>query len=162
MKTCRILNGMWQLSGGHGFRPDEGKALQAMGNLVDGGFTSFDLADHYGPAEDFVGDFRTMPQASKGQFFTKWVPRPARVDRATVDSAIGQSLRRMGTERLDLLQVQYSILDKRPGQLMAPLCEERGVKLLCYGTVLGGLLSEKWIGRPEPSRADFKTVSEMK
>lgn len=60
------------------------------------------------------------------------------------------------------LQVQYSLLDQRPGQLMAPLCKERGVGLLCYGTVLGGLLSEKWIGKPTPSRADFKTVSEMK
>ncbi|CAN0572046.1 unnamed protein product, partial [Laminaria digitata] len=59
-------------------------------------------------------------------------------------------------------QVQYSILDQRPGQRMAGLCEERGVKLLCYGTVLGGLLSEKWMGLPQPTRADFTTVSEMK
>lgn len=28
MKTCRILNGMWQLSGAHGFRPDEKPALK--------------------------------------------------------------------------------------------------------------------------------------
>lgn len=45
---------------------------------------------------------------------------------------------------------------------MATLCDERGVKLLCYGTVLGGLLSEKWIGRPQPQRGDFTTVSEAK
>lgn len=45
---------------------------------------------------------------------------------------------------------------------MSNLCEERGVKLLCYGTVLGGLLSEKWIGHPEPRRGDFTTVSEAK
>lgn len=58
--------------------------------------------------------------------------------------------------------MQYSVLDQRPGQRMATLCEERGVKLLCYGTVLGGLLSEKWIGHPEPKRGDFTTVSEAK
>lgn len=63
---------------------------------------------------------------------------------------------------LSLAQVQYSILDQRPGQRMAKLCTERGVGLLCYGTVLGGLLSEKWIGKPTPTRADFTTVSEMK
>ncbi|CAN0508608.1 unnamed protein product [Ectocarpus sp. 12 AP-2014] len=59
-------------------------------------------------------------------------------------------------------QVQYSLLDQRPGQRMAALAAERGVGLLCYGTVLGGLLSEKWIGKPTPTRADFTTVSEMK
>ena len=45
---------------------------------------------------------------------------------------------------------------------MAGLCEERGVKLLCYGTVLGGLLSEKWLGHAAPTKADFTTVSERK
>lgn len=45
---------------------------------------------------------------------------------------------------------------------MADLCTERGVGLLCYGTLLGGLLSEKWIGKPRPKREDFTTVSEMK
>lgn len=58
--------------------------------------------------------------------------------------------------------MQYSLLDQRPGQRMAQLCTEKGVGLLCYGTVLGGLLSEKWIGKPTPTRADFTTVSEMK
>lgn len=62
----------------------------------------------------------------------------------------------------DMQQVQYSLLDQRPGQRMAALAAERGVGLLCYGTVLGGLLSEKWIGKPTPTRADFTTVSEMK
>ncbi|CAN0448419.1 unnamed protein product, partial [Laminaria digitata] len=69
MKTCRVLNGMWQLSGAHGFLPEEKPALQAMGRLVDKGYTTFDLADHYGPAEDYVGAFeiRQRAQAAKGQ-----------------------------------------------------------------------------------------------
>lgn len=58
--------------------------------------------------------------------------------------------------------MQYSLLDQRPGQRMAKLATERGVGLLCYGTVLGGLLSEKWLGKPRPSKEDFTTVSEMK
>jgi aryl-alcohol dehydrogenase-like predicted oxidoreductase len=35
-------------------------------------------------------------------------------------------------------QVQYSLVDTRPGVQMAALCEERGVSLLTYGTLLGG------------------------
>ncbi|CAM9524762.1 unnamed protein product [Ascophyllum nodosum] len=209
---------MWQLSGAHGFRPEEKSALQAMAKLVDKGYTTFDLADHYGPAEDFVGAFESeqRTQAAKGQFFTKWVPRPTKMYRSVVNDAVGQSLARMKTGSLDLLQfhwwaydmpyymdalnylqearekgkmkqlgltnfdtrhleeitdkgvtiasnqVQYSILDQRPGKQMAGLCEERGVKLLCYGTVLGGLLSEKWLGHAAPTKADFTTVSERK
>lgn len=48
------------------------------------------------------------------------------------------------------MQVQYSVLDSRPAASMAALCERLGVSLLCYGSVAGGFLSEKWLGRPEP------------
>ncbi|KAF6172026.1 hypothetical protein GIB67_029444 [Kingdonia uniflora] len=42
-------------------------------------------------------------------------------------------------------QVQHSIVDMRPQQGMAELCQLTGVKLITYGTVLGGLLSEKFL-----------------
>jgi len=48
-------------------------------------------------------------------------------------------------------QVQYSALDHRPEGGMAPLCVERGVALLCYGTLAGGLLSDRWLGAPDPA-----------
>lgn len=47
-------------------------------------------------------------------------------------------------------QVQYSLVDARPEHGMAQYCAERGISLLCYGTVAGGFLSERWLGRPEP------------
>ena len=78
------------------------------------GFTSWDLADHYGPAEDFIGEFRRefamrhgAQRLSEIQAFTKWVPRPGRVTRRMVDDAIGRSLSRMGVECLDLLQFHW-------------------------------------------------------
>ena len=42
---------------------------------------------------------------------------------------------------------------------MAAWCRDHGVALLAYGTLLGGLLSERWLGRPEPGRADLLTAS---
>jgi aryl-alcohol dehydrogenase-like predicted oxidoreductase len=48
-------------------------------------------------------------------------------------------------------QVQYSLLDSRPDQGMVALCKERGIQLLCYGTLAGGLLSEAWLGQAEPT-----------
>jgi aryl-alcohol dehydrogenase-like predicted oxidoreductase len=50
-------------------------------------------------------------------------------------------------------QVQYSVLDRRPAAQLAPFAVERGLKLLCYGSVAGGFLSESWLGAPEPTDA---------
>jgi len=47
-------------------------------------------------------------------------------------------------------QVQYSLLDRRPAGAMAELCAARGIRFLCYGSVLGGFLSERWLGVEEP------------
>ena len=51
------------------------------------------------------------------------------------------------------MQVQYSLLDRRPAALLAPLCARRGLQLLCYGTLAGGFLTERWLGQPEPAEA---------
>ena len=48
-------------------------------------------------------------------------------------------------------QVQYSLLDRRPAGSMAALCAERNVRFLCYGALLGGFLSERWLGVAEPA-----------
>ena len=222
LTICRILNGMWQVSGAHG-AIEPVRAVDEMFAYHDAGFTTWDLADHYGPAEDFIGDFRRLFAARYGserlseiQAFTKWVPRPGRMTRRTVEEAIGISLSRMGVECLDLLQfhwwdysdesylealdhladlqhegkirhlaltnfdterlrviadhgvpivsnqVQYSLVDRRPEARMAPFCRERGMTFLAYGTLLGGLLSERYLGRAEPSRAELNTASLQK
>ncbi len=49
------------------------------------------------------------------------------------------------------MQVQYSLLDRRPEGAMADLCSRGGMRLLCYGTVAGGFLTERWIGAAEPA-----------
>ena len=47
-------------------------------------------------------------------------------------------------------QVCFSLLDRRAAGPMSQLCLERGVKLLAYGSLGGGFLSERWLGAPEP------------
>ena len=219
MEICRILNGMWQVSGGHG-PIDPAAAVQDMFPYVDEGFTTWDLADHYGPAEDLIGDFRRQltaarsPEAWKSvQAFTKWVPRPGPMTRSVVEQAVNVSLRRMGVNCLDLLQfhwwdyqdesyldalshlsdlrdegkirylaltnfdtehlkritghgikivsnqVQFSLVDRRPEVEMAEFCQDQGIHVLAYGTLCGGLLSDKYLGVAEPSRAILNTAS---
>jgi aryl-alcohol dehydrogenase-like predicted oxidoreductase len=104
---------MWQVSGAHGpINPEA--AIEAMFEYHDSGLTTWDLADHYGPAEDFIGEFRRRLADSRGeselagiQAFTKWVPQPGRMMRATVEAAVGRSLRRMNVKSIDLLQFHW-------------------------------------------------------
>ena len=113
LKICKIINGMWQVAGGHGYIDHE-LAIADMMKYHDAGFTTWDLADIYGPAEDFIGEFRHRLSSSKGkeelnkiQALTKWVPQPARITRSIVNQSIESSLRRMNVSSLDLLQFHW-------------------------------------------------------
>ncbi|MDX1503762.1 MAG: aldo/keto reductase [Thermoanaerobaculia bacterium] len=48
------------------------------------------------------------------------------------------------------IQLQYSLLDRRPEGGMSRLCAQRGVSMLAYGTLAGGYLGERWLGAPAP------------
>ena len=224
LTICRIVNGMWQVAGGHGYI-DHKLAIEDMIRYHEAGFTTWDLADIYGQAEDFIGEFRRKLLSLKGgggeeeelnriQALTKWVPQPRIITRSIVDESIQRSLRRMDVNSLDLLQfhwwdynnpyymdalkylsdlrdkgiikhialtnfdterteiivdsdiqivsnqVQYSIIDRRPEVKMIPFCIKHNISVLAYGTICGGLLSERFLGRIQPqSAAQLDTLS---
>ena len=219
LTICRIVNGMWQVAGGHGYIDHE-LAIADMMKYHDARFTTWDLADIYGPAEDLIGQFRRRLLALKGkeeldriQALTKWVPQPGKITRSIVNENIERSLRRMGANSLDLLQfhwwnynnpyymdalkylsdlrdegiikhigltnfdtermqiildsglqivsnqVQYSIIDRRPEVKMIPFCLEHNISLLAYGSLCGGLMSERYLGRVQPTTAELNTLS---
>jgi aryl-alcohol dehydrogenase-like predicted oxidoreductase len=56
-------------------------------------------------------------------------------------------------------QVQYSIIDRRPEVKMIPFCLEHSTSLLAYGSICGGLISERYLGTVEPSTAELNTAS---
>jgi aryl-alcohol dehydrogenase-like predicted oxidoreductase len=47
-------------------------------------------------------------------------------------------------------QVQYSVLDRRPSRALAGWGQGKNMRLLCYGTLAGGFLTEDWLGEPDP------------
>ena len=59
-------------------------------------------------------------------------------------------------------QVSFSLLDRRAAGEMSAFCLENGVRLLAYGTLAGGLMSERWLGRPEPESNEIADWSKMK
>ena len=59
-------------------------------------------------------------------------------------------------------QVSFSLLDRRAAGEMSAFCLANGVRLLAYGTLAGGLMSERWLGRPEPGDGEIADWSKMK
>ena len=216
LEICRILNGMWQVAGSHG-QIDSKSAISDMEKYQKSGFTTWDLADIYGPAESLIGEFRRkIGNKGKFQALTKFVPNPGPMSNSIVTHYIEQSLKKMDTDCIDLLQfhwwdyndasyldalnhlsklqekqkikhlgltnfdtqrvkimiekgfeivsnqVQYSILDQRPEKLMTSFFAKHGIKILSYGTLLGGFFSEKYLGTDEPHRGDLTTASLQK
>lgn len=73
-------------------------------------------------------------------------------------------LRIVKTSGIDVVsnQVSYSLLDQRAAARLAPYCAATGVRLLAYGTVAGGWLTERCLGQPEPDWERTGTWSMMK
>ena len=211
LEICRILNGMWQVAGVHG-QIDRESAINEMINYNNTGFTTWDLADIYGPAESFIGEFRNRINGTF-EALTKFVPNPGPMSKSIVTHYVEQSMKKMQTDCIDMIQfhwwdyndtryidamhhlskmqqenkirclgltnfdtervrtiidsgfnivsnqVQYSILDCRPEKLMVPYFTKHNIKLLTYGTLLGGFFSEKYLGVDEPTRTDLITAS---
>ena len=216
LEINRILNGMWQIAGAHGQIESE-SAVSDMEKYHEAGFTTWDLADIYGPAESLIGEFRRkVGKKEKFQALTKFVPNPGPMSNSIVTHYIEQSLKKMDTDCIDLLQfhwwdyndisyldalhhlsklqnegkikhlgltnfdtervkimiennfhivsnqIQYSILDNRVEKLMMPFFEKHDIKILSYGTLLGGFFSEKYLDVDEPHRGDLTTASLQK
>jgi aryl-alcohol dehydrogenase-like predicted oxidoreductase len=209
----RVIMGGWQLAGGHG-PVDENLALQDMRAFVREGITTFDCADIYTGVEELIGKFIQEHKSAfvSGslppiQIHTKYVPDLDELPTLTktcTEAIIDRSLKRLGVERLDMVQfhwwdytvpgyieaanhllelkqagkiryisvtnfdalhlrkileagipvvsnqVQYSVLDHRPEGEMQKLAQEHNFRLLCYGTIAGGFLSERWLHIQEP------------
>jgi len=219
LSISRVLTGLWQVAdmerGGRVLDPES--AARALRPYVDAGFTSFDMADHYGSAEIVASHVREgSGAASAVQLFTKWVPKPGPLTLSGARAAVERSLERLRTDRIDLLQfhawsyadpswidgllhlqslrsegliahigltnvdaahlnlvratgidvisnqVCFSLLDRRAAGSMSDVCRARGVKLLAYGTLAGGWLTDRWLGQSEPDWERCGTWSQMK
>ena len=109
LSISRVITGLWQIADMErdGRTLDLDATARAMGVYVDADFTTFDMADHYGSAEEVAGRFTLHHAASAAggtaqaiQLFTKWVPKPGPISREDVRTAIQRSLDRLKRPQL--------------------------------------------------------------
>ncbi|HVZ01394.1 MAG TPA: aldo/keto reductase [Dongiaceae bacterium] len=221
LEISRVVTGLWQVADMErgGTKLDLDRAAAALGEYAAAGFDTFDMADHYGSAEDITGRFRQGVAAGKyrpATAFTKWCPTPGEMTPEVVRAGIQRSMDRLQTRTIDLLQLHwwifehpayldamrelakiqqeggirhlgvtnfdtdhlhvlvkqgyriatnqvcFSLLDRRAGEEMTGFCLAHGVKLLAYGTLAGGLLTERWLDQPAPRPGDIGDWSKMK
>jgi len=218
LKISRIITGLWQIADiERNKKIDPKEYSRTLTPYVDAGFTTFDMADHYGSSELILGHFNSENPTSNLTLLTKWVPKPGPVSRNMVKEAVHLALKRLKRPNIDLLQyhawhypdpswidalcylkelkdeglikhigvtnfdaahlrialtsgipivsnqISHSILDDRArSKEMEEVCRKFNVKLIAYGVVMGGFLTQKWLGKSEPTQESLKTWSEMK
>jgi aryl-alcohol dehydrogenase-like predicted oxidoreductase/enamine deaminase RidA (YjgF/YER057c/UK114 family) len=106
LSISRVLTGLWQIADmeREGRELDLTATARTMEPYVEAGFTTFDMADHYGSAEVIAGIFAQEHGRESVQLLTKWVPNPGPASRDDVRTAIQTALDRLRSDRLDLLQ----------------------------------------------------------
>ena len=95
LKISRMIIGLWQIADmeRNGSVLDPVLTSQSMEPYVRAGFTTFDMADHYGSSEVITGYFkRNHFLGDQVQLFTKWVPKPGKINREVVRQAVHLSL----------------------------------------------------------------------
>ncbi len=112
----RIIRGGWQMASGHGSLPSA-DPLGDMAAYADAGITTFDCADIYTGVEELIGAFRAHYRNLRGEaalarlhVHTKYVPDLTilrTLTKADVEAVVDQSLKRLRTERLDLVQFHW-------------------------------------------------------
>ena len=107
LEIPRIITGLWQIADMErdGEKLDPIRTATYMEAYVQDGFTTFDMADHYGSSEIITGTFKnTNPLGDKVQLFTKWVPKPGPISMEDVREAVQTALERMQQKSIDLMQ----------------------------------------------------------
>jgi aryl-alcohol dehydrogenase-like predicted oxidoreductase len=115
-EVSRVIAGGWQLAGGHG-AVDRAQAIEDLVAYAQAGISAFDCADIYTGVEELYGEFRREFARRHGaaasaaiKIHTKFVPDldvlPV-IDKGHVERIIDRSLKRVGAERLDLVQFHW-------------------------------------------------------
>jgi aryl-alcohol dehydrogenase-like predicted oxidoreductase/enamine deaminase RidA (YjgF/YER057c/UK114 family) len=106
LEISRVVTGLWQIADMERDAQslDLAATAESMRPYVEAGFTSFDMADHYGSAELIAGLYRTAHTDIPTQLFTKWVPKPGPISADDVRAAVERAADRLKGKPIALMQ----------------------------------------------------------
>ncbi len=109
LEIARVLTGLWQVADieKDGKTLDPEQAASWLQAYAEAGFDSFDMADHYGSAEIIAGRLLRRGLSPRPVVATKWCPPPGPMTPAIVRAGVEERLKRLGVERVDLLQLHW-------------------------------------------------------
>src|SRR5262249_8639001 len=111
LEISRIVTGLWQVADQErdGRSLDLDAAAAAMADYAAVGFDSFDMADHYGSAEDIAGRCvrRLAGRGKRPALVPKGCPVPREMPPADARAAVRRSPDRLSVPRIDLLQFHW-------------------------------------------------------
>jgi aryl-alcohol dehydrogenase-like predicted oxidoreductase len=215
ISVSRVMLGTWAIGGENWGPYDEGEAVRAVETAIELGINAIDTAPAYGSgrAEKLIG--KVLKGRRENVFVaTKCgldIENGMRIDLspAAVQKELAASLKRLGTDYIDLyqchwpdpsvpiadtmgalvrfrkegkirfigvsnfsgtqieealkyaeiatLQPQYSLLDREIESEIQPLCAQRGIAILAYAPLGGGLLTGKYAERPRFTKSDARS-----
>ncbi|MBL4767751.1 MAG: aldo/keto reductase [Rhodobacteraceae bacterium] len=111
LRISRVLTGLWQVADiekeGTTIDPEQG--ADDLDVYYRQGFSTFDMADHYGSAEIISGHLlkRYQDTPDRPVICTKWCPEPGEMSAKVVRAGVQERLERLGVDRVDLLQFHW-------------------------------------------------------
>ena len=148
LHVSRTIQGYWQLAGGHGkYNRDE--AVSNMKAHYEGGITTLDTADIYGPSEQIIGKF--LEEKPEGVVpCTKFCCFKFlhEIDRSEVKTRIKGACERLQVEKLPLVQFFWSNYDVK--------------RYVDVALMLTELKEEGLIGEIGATNFDLKRLKELK
>ena len=209
LKVSKIALGCWGFAGGSMWGPqDEADSIATIHTALETGINFFDNAPGYGNgySEEVLGK---ALQGHRHEAIIATKIRPANISIKSIEAACEQSLRRLRTDYIDLLQphwpsrqvsaeetfqafaqlrqagkirafgvsnygvgdlseilqhgevasdqLPYSLLFRAIEYEVQPLCVQEKIGILCYSTLLHGLLSGKFVSADEVPKGRGRT-----
>jgi aryl-alcohol dehydrogenase-like predicted oxidoreductase len=109
LTISRLIQGHWQLAGGHGKEPLE-DPFGNMHNHLNAGIYTFDTADIYGASQELIGEYLKTDKPQGAVVCTKFCcfNNLDRIGRDAVRRGIQRSLDKLGVRQLDLVAFFWS------------------------------------------------------
>jgi aryl-alcohol dehydrogenase-like predicted oxidoreductase len=121
------------------------------------GIERLDLVQYYWWRDDIPGLEQT------GHWLTE-LKDEGKIRLIGVTNLDGSRVRRVVDSGVEVAtnQIQYSALDRRPEGALSDVCRHTGTRMIAFGALAGGFLTDRWLGKKEPEIHDNRSLTKYR